>query len=108
MAGLQLQEVPAVADRVRANDWQLVATAEQRGANVVPLFHVLNPKGEEKGNIEGSPVPTEAWAAAAPGHAGSDRARCRAEDRQPAHQHPAAHADPNSLYNRIAKVQVPP
>ena len=88
-AGLQAQEVPAVADRVRANDWQLVATAEQRGATVVPMFRVLNPKGEDKGNTEGSPVPTAAWAAAAPATLRSDRARCRAEDHQPAHRHPA-------------------
>ena len=65
-AGLQAQEVPAVADQVRPNDWQLVTTAEQRGGTVVPMFRVLNPKGEDKGNTEGSPVPTEAWAAASP------------------------------------------
>ena len=66
VAGLQTQEVPAVADQVRKNDWQLVTSAEQRGANVVPRYSVLNPKGEDKGKTEGSPVPTEAWAAAAP------------------------------------------
>ena len=88
-AGLQAQEVPAVADRVRSNDWQLVATAEQRGGNVVPLFRVLNPKGEDKGHTEGSPVPTQVWAAATRGHARSDRARGRAEDLQPAHRHSA-------------------
>ena len=81
-AGLQAQEVPAVADKVRTNDWQLVATAEQRGGTVVPMFRVLNPKGEDKGHTEGSPVPTEAWATAERRHAGSDCTRGRTGDRR--------------------------
>ena len=106
VARLQLQEVPAVAGRVRANDWQLVATAEQRGGDVVPKFRVLNPSGEEKGNIEGSPVPTEAWAAAAP--ATLDRTARDAVPKISRLLTSIQHADPNSLYNRIAKVQVAP
>lgn len=104
-AGLQAQEVPAVADRMRANDWRLVASAEQRGGNVVPVFHVLNPKGEDKGQIEGSPVPTHVWAAAA-----SDTLDHAARDAAPKISNlltSIQHADPNSLYNRIAKVQIP-
>src|SRR4051794_12699779 len=65
-AGLQTQEVPAVADQVRKNDWQLVASAEQRGATVVPVYSVLNAKGEDKGKAEGVPIATGAWAAASP------------------------------------------
>ena len=106
VARLLLQEVPAVAGRVRANDWQLVATAEQRGGDVVPKFRVLNPSGEEKGNIEGSPVPTEAWAAAAP--ATLDRTARDAVPKISRLLTSIQHADPNSLYNRIAKVQVAP
>ena len=87
--GLQAQEVPAVADRVHANDWQLVATAEQHDGTVVPMFSVLNPKGEDKGKTEGSPVPTAAWAAAHARHPRSDRDRRRTEDRQAAHRDPA-------------------
>ena len=62
-AGLQAQEVPAVADRARASDWQLVATAEQR--ETWCRFRVLNPKGEDKGNTEGALAPTQIGRAAA-------------------------------------------
>jgi hypothetical protein len=105
-AGLQAQEVPAVVDRVRSNDWQLVATAEQRGTNVVPRFRVLNPKGEDKGDTEGSPVPTEVWAAAAA--ATLDKTAREAAPKISSLLTGIQHADPNSLYNRIAKVQVAP
>jgi len=107
-AGLQEREVPAVADRVRASDWQLVASAEQRGDTVVPVFRVLNPKGEDKGHTEGPPVPTQDWANAAP--ALLDRTARAAAPKisslLTSIQTTAMHADPNSLYNRIAKVQV--
>ena len=72
---------------------------------MVPLFRVLNPKGEEKGNIEGSPVPTEVWAAAAP--ATLDQTARDAVPKITNLLTSIQHADPNSLYNRIAKVQVP-
>ncbi len=103
-AGLQAEEVPAVAERAHTNDWQLVATAEHRDGSVVPLFRVLNPKGEEKGRTEGVPVPTQIWAAA-----GADTLDQSAREAAPKISHLLTgiqHADPNSLYNRIAKVQV--
>ena len=105
-AGLQAEEVPAVADQVRPNDWQLLASAEERGASVVPLFRVVNPKGEEKGHTEGKPVPTQLWAAAA-----TDTLDQTARDAAPKISDlltAIQHADPNSLYNRVAKVQLTP
>jgi hypothetical protein len=106
--GLQAQEVPAVADKAKTSDWQLIATAEQSGASVVPVFTVRNPQGEDKGKIEGSPVPTQAWAAASP-----DMLEQEAEEVAPkisslltSIQTAQQHADPNSLFNRIAKIQV--
>jgi len=108
--GLQAQEVPAVADQVRPNDWQLVATAEQRGVTVVPVFRVLNPKGEDKGSAQGVPVPTAVWAAAP-----SDMLNQEASEAAPkiaalldGIQTATMRADPNSLYNRVAKVDIPP
>ena len=103
---LQAREVPAVADQVRPSDWQLVTTAEQRGASVVPVFHVLNPKGEDKGHTEGSPVPTHLWAAAT--SATLDQAASDAAPKISDLLTSIQHADPNSLFNRIAKVQVAP
>ena len=102
---LQSREVPAVAGQVHQSDWKLVTTAEQRGATVVPVFHVFNPKGEDKGHTEGRPVPTQLWAAAA-----SDTLDQTASDAAPKISDlltSIQHADPNSLYNRIAKVQIP-
>ncbi|MEJ0015538.1 MAG: hypothetical protein WDN25_03055 [Acetobacteraceae bacterium] len=105
-AMLQAKEVPAFADMVRANDWRLLAVAEQRGQTVVPVYHVLNPKGEEKGSVEGSPVPTQAWASATFGLL--DDAAGDAAPKITALLTAIQHADPNSLYNRLAKVQVAP
>jgi hypothetical protein len=102
--GLQAQEIPAFADRIRPSDWQLVASAQQRGGNVVPLFHVLNPQGEDKGQTEGTPVPTEIWAVAS-----QDTLDQTARDAAPRISNLLTgiqHADPNSLYNRVAKVQI--
>jgi hypothetical protein len=105
-AGLQAQEVPAFADKVRKNDWQLVASAEQRGGKVVPTFRVLNPQGEDKGNTEGVPVPAAAWAAGS--WATLDQTARDAAPKISALLTGIQHADPNSLYNRIAKVQLLP
>jgi hypothetical protein len=109
-AGLQTREVPAVADQVRKNDWQLVTSAEQRGTTVVPVYGVKNPKGEDKGKAEGSPIPIEAWAAASPAvlqQAANDAAP-KVANLLSGIQAAAQRADPNSLYNRIAKVQIVP
>jgi hypothetical protein len=103
---LQAREVPAVADQVHSSDWQLVTTAEQRGSTVVPVFHVLNPKGEDKGHTEGSPVPTQLWAAAAA--ATLDQTASDAAPKISDLLTSIQHADPNSLYNRIAKLQIAP
>jgi hypothetical protein len=105
-AGLQAQEVPAVADKVHSSDWQLVATAEQRDGAVVPVFRVLNPKGEDKGHTEGAPVPTEAWASAA--STTLDQTALDAAPKISQLLTSIQHADPNSLYNRVAKVEVAP
>ncbi len=107
-AGLQAQEIPAVADQVRKDDWQLITTAEQHGSDVVPVFTVLNPKGEDKGHAEGKPVPTQAWAAATPATLDQTAADAAPKITDLLNNIQAAiqHADPNSLYNRVAKVQV--
>ena len=105
---LQAKEVPAVSGPANRGDWHLVTTATDRGTMVVPEFTVLDPQGKERGKVEGSPVSTAAWSAAEP-----------ATLRQTANDAAAnltllltnieiarQHADPNSLYNRKAKVMV--
>ena len=108
--GLQAHEVPAVVDQVRTNDWQLVATAELRGNMVLPKFSVLNPKSEDKGDVEGKPIPTQAWS-----QASAETLNAVASDAAPkisrlieSIQAAMLRADPNSLYNRVAKVQLMP
>jgi hypothetical protein len=66
---------------------------------------VLNPKGEDKGNTEGTPVPAAAWATA--DAATLDQTARDAVPRIANLLTGIQHADPNSLYNRVAKVQVP-
>jgi hypothetical protein len=106
--GLQEQEIPAVAEKAKPSDWQLATTAEQRGDAVVAVFSVLNPKGEDKGKVESKPVPTATWADASPGmleQVALDAAP-RIATLLNSIQTAQMHADPNSLYNRVAKVQV--
>jgi hypothetical protein len=71
---------------------------------------VLNPKGEDKGSTQGAPVPTQIWAAAPP-----DMLNEEASEAAPkiaalldGIQTATMRADPNSLYNRVAKVDIPP
>lgn len=107
-SALQDAEVPALARTPRPTDWQLITRADRRAETVIPVFAVRDPAGEEQGTVEGAPVPLSAWygadartlkttaAEASPrivALLGSIRV---ARDR----------ADPNSLYNRPAKVMV--
>jgi hypothetical protein len=105
---LQGAEVPAVAQPAQRTDWTLSARAEQRGSSVVPVFTVRDPQGQDKGNTEGAPVPVATWAAADPA-----TLRQTAAEAAPkiaalltGIQTAIVRADPNSLYNRPAKVMV--
>jgi hypothetical protein len=105
---LQAQEVPAVAGSAGHTEWRLVATAAQRGAAVVPTFTVLDPQGKNRGNTEGAAVPVAVWAAATPA-----TLQQSAADAAPkiaalltSIETTREMADPNSLYNRRAKVMI--
>ena len=103
---LQAREVPAVAEPARSGDWRLVTSAELRGTNVVPVFTVQNPAGEDQGAAQGAAVRDVVWAQAAAGtfkrvaeaaapNIASLLTRIEAARRQ---------SDPNSLMNRPARV----
>jgi len=105
-AALLAQEVPAVAGPPRTGDWRLVASAELRDTDVVPVFTVQDPAGVEQGTSQGSAVPGAAWAegapqtlqrvaAAAAPNIASLLTRIEAARRQ---------SDPNSLVNRPTRV----
>jgi hypothetical protein len=107
-AALVAQEVPAMAQPAQKADWTLVASAAEQGGAVVPKFVVLDPQGKEAGSVEGVPVSLPDWAAAAP--ATLNQTAVEAAPRIAATltsiRVARDRADPNSLYNRPAKVMV--
>jgi hypothetical protein len=105
---LAAQTIPAVNRNPQKADWRLVTRAEQRGETVVPVFTVLDPRGNDQGKIEGTPVPTRAWAAAGPATLQTSAAEAAPKIASLLNgiQTAIAHADPNSLYNRRARVMV--
>ncbi len=109
-AGLRTQEVPAVAKQVGRDDWRLTTTAELHGDSVVPSYVVVNPKGEEKGRTEGPPVPASIWsqASAATLEQAAKEAAPKIASLLTGIQTTMQRADPNSLYNRVAKLQLLP
>jgi hypothetical protein len=107
---LQTQEVPAVEGPVQQGDWRLAVTVGLHGATVVPVYAVIDPRGQDKGSAEGKPLSSADWAAAAP--ATLSRAAIEAApgitDLLTHIQAALMHADPHSLYNRPARVQLLP
>jgi len=103
---LQRQEVPAVEGPAQPGDWRLQVTAGLHGATVVPVYAVVDPAGRDRGSAEGTPLASADWAAATPAilaRAATDAAPAIADMLTG-----IQHADPNSLYNRPARVQVVP
>jgi hypothetical protein len=105
---LQASEVPAMVRTPEKTDWRLITRAERTGDFVTPLFSVRDPQGKEEGSAQGEQVPVQAW-----GNADAallDQVAAEAAPRigavltsiRVAHDK----ADPGSLYNRAAKVQV--
>jgi len=105
---LQNADVPALARTAQSTDWRLETRAEVKGGRVVPTFTVVDPEGSVQGTAEGRDIPASAWASA-------DAAMLKqvAEDAGPkvaalltSIRVARDQADPNSLYNRPAKVMV--
>lgn len=105
---LQRQAVPAFAQPATPTDWQLVATAEARAATVVPTFTVLDPKGKQRGQVKGPAVASRAWKAAKPETLVrvADESAPRIANLLTRIETLRQEADPNSLFNRPAKVMV--
>ena len=109
-AGLQALEVPAFAGGAQQGDWKLTARTEQRGATVVPAFRVQDATGKERGATEGPPVEAAAWVS---GNAVTLREAAANDvsaiaDLLSRIQGTDQRADPTSLFNRPARVWVPP
>jgi hypothetical protein len=109
-AGLLALEVPAFAGAAQKGDWKLTARTEQRGASIVPAFRVQDATGRERGATEGPPVEAVAWVS---GNAVTLREAAANDvtaiaDLLSRIQGTDQRADPASLFNRPARVWIPP
>jgi hypothetical protein len=105
---LQNAEVPAVTDSPRTDDWRLVVHAVSRGATIVPVYTVVDPRGADQGKTEGPPVPEADWSAATAATL-TKTATASAPGIATLLTHIEAalmQADPNSLIYRAAHVMV--
>lgn len=108
-ARLQQGEVPAYAKSASPTDWKLLISALNRGTDIVPQYTVLNPQGQPQGSVSGHPVPAAAWANAEPTtiHQVALDAAPGIASLLTRIEGGLMRADPNSLYNRVARVDVP-
>jgi hypothetical protein len=105
---LQATEVPAMVRQPERTDWRLITRAERDGNGVTPLFSVQDPQGKERGSAQGELVPLGAWAKADPALMQQIAAEAAPRVGAVLTSIRIAHdkADPASLYNRAAKVEV--
>ena len=99
-------EIPALVAPAHDGDWRLALSATMTGPTVQPRYVYLDPRGHSHGDVAGAPVAAAAWASGDPAvftHAAADAApqvlglvrAVEAELKQ---------SDPNSLYNRPARI----
>ena len=107
-AAAQEQELPAVAEAPRTGDWQLDLRADSNGGMVTPVFTLLDPTGKEQGSEQASPVPLDLWR-----QAGAETLKKTAAEIAPKLAKLLARVeavrrqnDPNSLFNRPARVAI--
>ncbi len=108
-AALQATEVPALVRQPARTDWRVLTTAQRDGDVIKPMFSVQDPQGKEEGSAQGEPVPLPAWSAASPAMLQQIAAEAAPRIGAVLTSIQIAHnkADPNSLYNRSARVTVP-
>jgi hypothetical protein len=106
---LQASEVPATVRTPQKSDWRVITTAQQKGDQVTPMFSVQDPNGKEQGSAVGEPIPMQAWAR--PDAALFEQVAADAGPRIGAVltsiRITRDKADPDSLYNRSARVLIP-
>ena len=103
---LVANEVPAFAERAQPGDWQLRLSATLESGQVQPHYALLDAAGHSRGEIAGDRVPAALWAAgdqatlneAASAAAPQIVGLLRAVDAT------LKQSDPNSLYNRPARI----
>jgi len=99
-------EIPAFAATEHPGEWQLRLSASLDGGAVTPKFTLIDPKGRTKGDIVGAPVMAADWSQPSPQMFQKCAAQAapqivgllRAVDAS------MKQSDPNSLYNRPARI----
>ena len=99
-------ELPAFAQEPRPGDWQVRMTATLTGQTVQPRYVLLDADGHSRGDIAGEPIPADAWEAGDPTtlHHAAAVAAPRITDLMRAVDATTKQSDPNSLYNRPARI----
>jgi hypothetical protein len=99
-------ELPAYAEAPRPGDWQLSVTATMAAGQVQPHFTVVDADGRVKGDVNGDAVPAAAWSAGDPTvlHAAAAAAAPEIVSLLRSADASAKQSDPNSLYNRPARI----
>jgi hypothetical protein len=105
---LQASEVPATVRAPQKSDWRVITSVQQKDDQVTPVFSVQDPTGKEQGSAVGEPIPMRVWAK--PDAALFEQVAADAGPRIGAVLTSVRitrdKADPDSLYNRSARVLV--
>jgi hypothetical protein len=99
-------ELPAFAQEPRAGDWQVRMSTTLSGQTVQPQYVLLDADGHQRGDVAGDPIPASAWAAgdAATLRGAAAAAAPRITALMRAIDATMKQSDPNSLYNRPARI----
>ncbi len=103
---LVADEIPAFAMPPHKGEWQLHLSASLQGDHVTPRYTLYDPKGGTKGDVYGTPVAAALWAEASlPAFQQSaSQAAPQIVDLLRSVDATLKQSDPNSLYNRPAKI----
>jgi hypothetical protein len=105
-AQLVAEEIPAYAKPGQKGQWVLVLSASLQGEAVVPHYALIDPSGADKGDVSGHPLPAADWAGGAPQVLAQSAAEAAPQVLALLRSVDASikQSDPNSLYNRPARV----
>ena len=100
------QEVPALPAPPHPGDWVLRLSASLQGLRVTPRYSLIDPKGADRGGVDGAPVPAGLWAQGSPEalHSSAAQAAPQVLALLRAVDATQKQSDPNSLYNRPARI----
>jgi len=103
---LVAEEIPAFAASAHKGEWQLRLSANLEGEQVTPRFTLIDPKGGTKGDVVGTPVLAVDWELASPAILQQTAMQAAPQIVGLLRSVDASlkQSDPNSLYNRPARV----